>query len=256
MRRKKAWKATALVFFFGGLGLFYCGLWVGLAGVAAWCVALALVGNFAPQTSFVPAVFAANAVFIWPAVWLVKRHNRQVPANALPLPKPTPAQELRKAAKYAVGLFVLDAFLLDQGILSALFLVVLICAIPVVALYSAVRKRWPEFRQRMATIGIYAAACLAAIGAVYLNNAMAARRAVRLGEACREFHTKYNRYPASLQELAPEFIAGVPAAKYTFMNSDFFYMKSDTDPEIYYVEVPPFGRRFYHVKSGSWGYLD
>ena len=157
---------------------------------------------------------------------------------------------------YAAIWFVVDAFFLGQGILSAAFLLLLICAVPVLAIYSALRKRWPEFRHHMAKIGIYAAACLAAIGAVYLNNAMAARRAVRLGEACRQFHAKYNRYPASLQELAPEFIDGVPAAKYTFMNSDFFYMKSDTDPEIYFVEMPPFGRRFYHVKSGNWGYLD
>ena len=163
---------------------------------------------------------------------------------------------LRKAALYAAIWFVVDAFFLGQGILSGLFLLVLFCAIPVVALYSALRKRWPEFRQRMATIGIYATACLAAIGVVYLNNAMAARRAVRLGEACRQFHDKYNRYPGSLQELSPEFIDGVPAAKYTFMNSSFFYLRSDTNPEIYFVEVPPFARRFYHVKSGDWGFMD
>jgi hypothetical protein len=56
--------------------------------------------------------------------------------------------------------------------------------------------------------------------------------------------------------MEPEFISSVPVAKYSFISPYFFYMKSDDDPEIYFVEVPPFGRKFYHVKSGEWGYLD
>jgi hypothetical protein len=93
-------------------------------------------------------------------------------------------------------------------------------------------------------------------GANYLNNAMAQRRAIQLGQACRQFHAKYNRYPQGLGELEPEFISSVPLAKYALMDSNFFYLTSSTDPEVWFVELPLFGGRFYHVKTGNWGYMD
>jgi hypothetical protein len=96
----------------------------------------------------------------------------------------------------------------------------------------------------------------AVLGANYLNNAMAQRRPMQLAQACRQFHAKYNRYPDRLEELAPEFNSSVPAAKYAFMDSNFSCFKSPSDPEVWFVELPPFDRRFYHVKTDSWGYMD
>ena len=259
-RRKRAWKAVVLALFFGGTGYFYFGLWIGLTGTLAWFGALSLM-NWIVRASSLPDGFfefgflLANALFILPALRLCKRHNRGIPAD-----QADPAKKvilpLRKSLKIAIALFVVDAFFLNQGIFSAVFLAVLLLGVLPVALYSALRKRWPEFRLRMATIGIYAVACLAVFAANYLNNAMAQRRAIQLGQACRQFQAKYNRYPRFLGELQPEFISSVPLAKYAFMDSDFFYLASSTDPRVWFVELPPFGRRFYHVKTGIWGYVD
>jgi hypothetical protein len=259
-RRKRTWKAVLLALFFGGMGYFYFGLWIGLAGTLAWFGALSLM-NWIVSVSSQPAnligfgFLLTNALFILPALRLCKRHNQGIPANQ-PEPPQKAIPSLRKSLKIAVALFVVDAFFLNQGIFSAVFLAVLLLGVLPVALYSALRKRWPEFRLRMATIGIYAIACLAVFGANYLNNAMAQRRAIQLGQACRQFQVKYNRYPRFLGELEPEFISSVPLAKYAFMDSDFFYLASSTDPRVWFVELPPFGRRFYHVKTGNWGYMD
>ena len=259
-RRKRAWKAVVLALFFGGTGIFYFGLWVGLAGTVAWFGALSLMNWIVRVSSLPDSLFGfgfllTNALFILPALRLCQRHNQGIPADQ-PGPPKKAIPSLRKSLKIAIVLFVVDAFFLNQGIFSAVFLAVLLLGVLPVALYSALRKRWPEFRLRMATIGIYAVACLAVFAANYLNNSMAQRRAIQLGQACRQFQAKYNRYPRFLGELEPEFISSVPLAKYAFMDSDFFYLASSTDPRVWFVELPPFGRRFYHVKTGSWGYMD
>ena len=40
------------------------------------------------------------------------------------------------------------------------------------------------------------------------------------------------------------------------MDSSFSYFNNGDDPEVWYVAMLPFGRRFYHVKTGHWGYMD
>lgn len=87
---------------------------------------------------------------------------------------------------------------------------------------------------------------------------MADHRAVMLGNACLAFHAKYHRYPITLNELVPEFIPAVPLAKYTFLGEPFFYSSGNDGrgPKLYYEAMPPFGRRFYHMETDSWGFLD
>jgi len=115
----------------------------------------------------------------------------------LPEPPKKATSPLRKSLKIATGLFLLDAVFLNQGIITAVFAgVVLLGFLP--ALCSAVCKRWPEFRPRMAHFAIYATACGVVFAANYLNNSMADRHAVQLGDACGQFHVKYNRYQRSL----------------------------------------------------------
>jgi len=254
-------KAAVLAFFFGGLGLFYLGFWPGALGVLAWSVFLGLADWTLtrlvelPDNLFGFVYLLMNVLFVVIAVQLCKRRNRAIPAD-LPEPPKKATPPLRKSLKIAIGLFLLDAFFLNQGIITAVFFVVVLLGFLPLALWSAVRKRWPQFRLRMAHFAIYATACFAVFAANYFHNSMADRRAIRLGEACKQYHAKYNRYPRNLSELEPEFISSVPAAKYAFMDSSFFYCNFLDDPEVWYVAMPPFGRRFYHVKTGHWGYLD
>ena len=79
-----------------------------------------------------------------------------------------------------------------------------------------------------------------------------------IGNACLAFHLKYRRYPLRLDELVPEFLPSVPAAKYTLGGDHFFYFNppSGLEPMLYDEALPPFGRRFYHMETGRWGYLD
>src|SRR5256885_6438180 len=148
-RRKRAWKAVVLVLFLGGTGYFYFGLWIGLTGTLAWFGALSLM-NWIVRASSLPDGFfefgflLTNALFVLPALRLCQRHNRGIPAGQEDSSKEV-MPSLRKSLKVAIALFVVDAFFLNQGIFSAVFLAVLLLGVLPVALYSALRKRWPEF---------------------------------------------------------------------------------------------------------------
>jgi hypothetical protein len=85
---------------------------------------------------------------------------------------------------------------------------------------------------------------------------MADRRAIELGKACLAYHARYQHYPQHLEELVPEFLPSVPVAKYTLGGFFHYYRPTSGEPMLYYEALPPFGRRFYHMETGGWGYLD
>ena len=91
-----------------------------------------------------------------------------------------------------------------------------------------------------------------------LQNRLADRRAVVIGNACLAYRAKYHLYPAKLEDLVPEFLPSVPRAKWNGESFKYstWLLDPDHEPMLYYAAVPPFGRRFYHMKSGAWGYLD
>lgn len=121
----------------------------------------------------------------------------------------------------------------------------------------ALRRDKRLFVERMTRTGIYLMACIAVFVANNLQNRMADRRAIALGNACLAYRAKYHHYPQRLQELVPEFIPSVPVAKYA-LSGFFSYSSRPTggEPMLCYEELPPFGRRFYHMETGDWEYLD
>lgn len=163
----------------------------------------------------------------------------------------------KKTILIAAGLFIFDAFFLNQGIVALLIIPLTFFVFLPRALW-ALRTRRRLSLERLIKAGIYLLAAVAILVANALQNRMADRRAVELGKACLAYHAKYNHYPQRLNELVPEFIPSVPVAKYTLGGNSFFYSsRSDgSEPMLYYEALPPFGRRFYHMETGGWGFLD
>jgi hypothetical protein len=161
----------------------------------------------------------------------------------------------RTAILLAVGLFVNDAFILNQGIL-AIFIVLLTLFVFLPRALWALRTSRALYLERLTKAGIYLLAAVAVFVANGFQNRMADRRAIELGRVCLAYHAKYQHYPQRLEELVPEFIPSVPVAKYTL--GGFFHYSRPTggEPMLYYEAMPPFGRRFYHIETGDWGYLD
>jgi hypothetical protein len=266
-RGKQPWIAAVIVFLFGGVGCFYVDWLYGLIGSVVWIIAFA----WAEETEFWLPFLVQIVLGIIAFKICVKRNlklqrepsddellqkNPQLSgAIASPAASASP-RPLRKAVKFACILVVVDAFFLNQGIFSALIAAAAVACVPW-AVWALVRKNNAQFRIRSAQIGIVLAGCLAVFGINWFQNKRADEKAIELGNACLAYHVKYNRYPKRLEELTPEFVAEIPPAKHTLLTRYFSYCFSGTgEPEIYYVELPPFGRRFYHVETGNWGYLD
>jgi hypothetical protein len=157
----------------------------------------------------------------------------------------------------AAGIFVFDAFFLNQGAV-AIFVILLTLFVFLPRALWGLRTSRALYLERLTRAGIYLLAAAAVFVANVLQNRMADHRAIELGNACLAYHAKYQHYPQRLQELVPEFLSSVPPAKYTLGGGSFFYSAalSGKEPMLYYEALPPFGRRFYHMETGGWGYLD
>ena len=167
-------------------------------------------------------------------------------------------RKLRSSITIAAVLYVLDAFVLSLPFFAlVLFVVVLFYFLP--ATLWAFHSDRPLARWRGAKAGVCLLAAISILVTLGLQNSMADRRAVKLGDACLAYRAKYHHYPKDLNALVPEFILSVPVARYgLFVNDGFFYYpnENDREPMLWYEALPPFGRRFYHLESRSWGYLD
>jgi hypothetical protein len=156
-----------------------------------------------------------------------------------------------------VALFILDALVLNQGFVA-------LCLILVTVFVFLPRALWVRrgdrhlYERRLAKAGIYLMAAVAVFGSNALQNRIADHRAIKIGNACLAFRVKYQRYPIRLDELVPEFLPSVPVAKIHARRRSFldFSPPSGREPMLFYEALPPFGRRFYHMETGGWGYLD
>ena len=165
-------------------------------------------------------------------------------------------KKLRITIILAALLFFLDAFLLNQGFLSLVLIPITLFVLLPHALW-VYRKDRALYLTRLTKAGIFLLAAFSVFAANTLQNRIADRRAIMLGNACIAFRAKYQHYPTRLNDLAPEFIRSVPMAK-PLAGAPFFYSNSLSghEPMLFYAAIPPFGRRFYHMETGGWGYLD
>ena len=167
-------------------------------------------------------------------------------------------KSLRPTIIIAAVCYVLDAFVLNQGLVAlVLFAVVLFYFVP--ARLWVVREDRHLAGRRLAKLGICLLAGISIVVTNDLQNRMADRKAIMVGYACEAYRAKYHYYPKQLSALVPEFLSSVPSAKYGLLGNEYFFYSNrdnDDEPMLYYQAVPPFGRRLYHMKSRSWGYLD
>lgn len=160
---------------------------------------------------------------------------------------------LTKTWTWAGVLIAVDAFILNQGVLSALVgLWMLFVSLP-----RAVFNKEPEQRhRRFARVAIFLAAVLLVFGLNWANNQVAHQRAETLVVAIKAFNQQHQRYPERLDELVPEYIDHVPATKYTLGSPSFRYVSTPEDHSLFYVAMPPFGRRVYSFERNEWFSID
>ena len=123
----------------------------------------------------------------------------------------------RRVVSLAVLLVFVDAFCLNQGGIAGITGIVLL-----VRLRRIFREKVAAMRRnRLRNWAIYMTAVVLVIVLNITNNKIAQRRANALVSAVKAYHSKYQRYPGSLNELVPEFAQRIPRAKYTLLFSFF-----------------------------------
>lgn len=168
-------------------------------------------------------------------------------------PNPPKVTTFRRAVLAGALLVFVDAIWLNQGVLAGLVGAGLV----LIGLPRALLKNPDPVRaQRLRNLAVYAASVILVFALNALNNRIAASRAEAIISSINAFHAKYDRYPESLQALAPEFLADVPRAKYTLGQNSFHYRLAAGQAVLFYVEFPPFGRPIYRFSEHKWGYID
>ncbi|MEI8173571.1 MAG: hypothetical protein WCH07_08835 [Deltaproteobacteria bacterium] len=159
-----------------------------------------------------------------------------------------------KSIVVAVSLFIIDAFVLNQGILS---LVILFIAIPFMVV-RAIKKREDSvlLKKRLIIMGIYVTMVVLVFASNHLNNVIAKNRADVIIKACEQYKLMKGVYPPKLSVLVPVFLKKIPTAKYTFSSDQFRYFVSANHHQLMFTAIPPFGRSYYVLEEKRWGSID
>ena len=159
-----------------------------------------------------------------------------------------------KSIVVAVSLFIIDAFVLNQGIIA---LVILFIVLPFMAVMTIKKREVSvELKKRLIIMGIYAAMVVLVFASNYLNNVIAKNRAEVIIKACEQYKLKNGFYPPVLSVLVPEFLEEIPNAKYTLSSDKFRYIASTDHHSLMFAAIPPFGRSYYVLEEKKWGFMD
>lgn len=153
---------------------------------------------------------------------------------------------------------LVDGFVYGQGFFSIVVAFVAVAAGLPRALFALARGDRTTARLRASRIAVYVVAAVVVVTSVIANGQMARRRADLLIVACRQYEARHGRLPDRLEDLVPEFIPGVPRAKYVTnpVVAQFSYSAHGGKHRLMWVAFPPFGRPYYVFEENRWGYLD
>jgi hypothetical protein len=154
----------------------------------------------------------------------------------------------------AFSLFIIDAFMLNQGGI-ALFILIIVLPL-MVARTIKKRKDRVELKKRLIVMGIYAAMIIFVFVSNYLNNVIAKSRSEEIIKACERYRIRNGAYPPELSSLMPNFLKEIPTAKYTFSSNQFRYIVSADRHSLMFVSIPPFGRSYYIFEEKKWSSID
>ena len=156
----------------------------------------------------------------------------------------------------AIFLYLIDTFFFNQGVISFLIGLVIISVFLILTVIALFRKNKSLVLSRVTVMVIYILMILTVLSSIRFLDNLALKRAEILIKACNEYKVKCGNFPDKLEELVPDFISSIPAAKPVFFEPRFNYISEKSNHTIWYVVCPPFGRAFYNLETGKWSYLD
>ena len=91
-----------------------------------------------------------------------------------------------------------------------------------------------------------------------MQRRIALGRAERVVAAIRAFHDEHGRYPSELQELVPKQLPFVPRPKVAIVFNEFSYAAGGRERGalLWWIDVPPHGKRSYRFDEARWSFTD
>lgn len=166
------------------------------------------------------------------------------------------SEDLGKHLAAALLLFVVDGFVIGQGVLALVVggaTLVILLPLWLSAWHSGERA---VAKRRAQLAAIYAAAAVGVIAVNRLNNTLAERRAQTLISACRQYRERSGEFPAQLSDLVPGSFPAVPRAKLTLAYGAFSYTAAPGRHQLAWTVFPPFARRIYTFEDSRSQLLD
>ena len=116
------------------------------------------------------------------------------------------------------------------------------------ALVLALMKRTPRAKELAFKAGAFVLFGALIFGCGRLNNVHARRGAVQLAAVCESYKAKTGAYPDSFGKLIPEYLKGIPAAKFTVTWAQYRLV----DNKIMFVLEPGLLAESYDLTSRKW----
>ena len=133
-------------------------------------------------------------------------------------------------------------------------------ACPVWLLTSLARRIW--LKPGLAVASVRATVPIAVLAVALVNDSvqrcLAMGRAEQVVSAIREYRDANGLYPSDLQQLVPKYLPFVPRPKYAITFNTFFYTSggSGGQPGLWWIDVPPHGKRSYDFHKARWSVID
>lgn len=160
----------------------------------------------------------------------------------------------RRTALALSALFLFDLIVIGQGGIAIMVATIGLGLLTIGALWSAIGGHRALVRSRATRAAIYLLLGVATFVTLRIHEATGRKGAQQIIAACEAHKQQTGKLPNGLEHLVPVFLPKVPAARYTVLYSDFWYISESA--LLTYVVFPPYGRRVYNFNTGRWTYLD
>ncbi len=169
---------------------------------------------------------------------------------------PTPGKQLRTSLAIGVGIFLVDAIWMGQGVIAIVTILLMLCYALPRALWAWYKKN-PALRNlRFAKMAVYLVAAALVLATIQIDLHFARQRADTLIAALNQYQAKHGNFPDKLDKLVPDFLPAVPDARISLTQNQFYYHATAKSHDLSYIVIPPFGLSSHNLESGRWTVRD
>jgi len=202
-----------------------------------------------PMAAVVLAVAAAFGYAAW-------REQRKPPPSPGEAQAPEKPPSLRTAFIACTILLAIDVLFFGAPMLGAYAGLALVLWLAPRMLFA---WKKPTLRRHRALVALVTLGMILFDCSVYwIYETVAQKRVTEVAEALLRYRAIKGLYPEQLQQLVPDYLPAVPAAKpgLIVLNRIWYLHKPPGPTGLMYVSFPPYGRKVFNLETREWSELD